>query len=160
SLYISKYLATCGGAPTGPYLDLAVRNLPSGAPINSGQGTISGTLDLSDYVGSMVALCFFATDVAGQSTVSRSGIYVEDNKRLAIAEEAPGWIDDVDDRRTLAVDTAASGDSVLISDRVSGVTTNVPLPANLTVREAYLTSSGAAFIGRLQTQTGTALDNR
>jgi hypothetical protein len=144
------YDATCTDDLPGCAVQLEVADhvgscSPHEVPIRAGTGAISGSLDLSDYIGSEALLCFYAKDSAGQYTSAGVGVYVEDKTRLTLVEEVEGSILDVDAQRTLARRSATSGDSLSIYDRASGAATSIPMSLGTHVISASLTPTGTIF---------------
>ena len=126
--------------------------------LGMGQGTVliasaptalSGSADLSAWIGTRQRYDFYAKDSAGQSTSQPLYVYVESPARLAIVTEVPGVILDADETRLLFRERQETGDRLAIYSRATTLTEDIPPVGNRYVpKPGYLTPSGAVFVAQ------------
>ena len=124
-----------------------------------GDGGVTATVDLTQYVGTGIDLLFRVFDALGQVTEVGRSIYVESPTRFSVAETPQGGsIFAAEGQRLLLVDAMTDGDRVALYDRTSRTRETTPLPVGRRIRVAFLTPTGAVFIA--QPVTAGSLDYR
>ena len=124
-----------------------------------GDGGVTATVDLTQYIGTGIDLLFRVFDASGQVTEVGRSIYVVNPASFSVAETPQGGsIVAADGQRLLLVDALTDGDRVALYDRTSRASETIPLPVGQRVQVAYVTPAGAVFIAR--PLNGTSLDHR
>jgi hypothetical protein len=144
ALPMLAYEASCSDDLPGCTVELMVNNQSQ----LSAPALLAGQLDMSAWLGRQVRIVLRAHDSAGQVTELERAVFAENGARLAVVTEVPGPIVHVDEQHLLYVEPGDAGDRLVILDRISGLTEQIPLPAGRTIHadSAFLIPTGAIFV--------------
>lgn len=134
---------------------LSVRDM-NGTELLSGAGAVSGTINLSKYLGQTTSLTITATDSGGQKAIRTMNIPVVDATRLELKASVPGKVFDVTADRVLYLDDKAEPQTLKIRNLATGIETSIYSVSGDKPVKGYLYSGGAIFMEN----HGTSLNAR